>query len=491
MNRLIWIVLLLSACGVWGDADAAQEILYVRDNAACTFNGNGSTPNCAASNGAAGAFNGWFQVAFNATDETPNAVDPGDLVYICGAHTGGYFHGPTDASGLGSGTSGNVVTVSFDCPGNPGSVTSDSATTVYGFGSYAKFLRIVNPVVTGGRETISISDSLADQTAVMNVTIVGGSSKNNTYANTNSKCVSLRGRNIVVDGLTVDNCWNDGIWGIGKNNEVKNTRVSNVSVGPANLNGDCVQWSGEVDGVWMHDNYCDHRTVDAKYCYISSGPSDNGFVRITNNVCVRNSTDTVGDGILIQSSPGLIASNKITGGFFGARCQPDAAEQCDMIGNLLLFQNNTGLGNGGLTTLGRYNNNTIIGTGAQTGIEMQTNQAGTEARNNIFVNVGIGIKKFLAGNAPIDTHNLFYQVSGNPLTVNGTPTSTGTGSLLSIDPQFVGSLYSTKSTSPARRAGIFYHGCIDVRGRICNSPPDIGGLQASPGDMALGRLVRN
>lgn len=482
MRAVLFLLLFMLGFPVY--SYATQETLYVRDYAACANNGDGSSSSCAASPGGAGAFAGWFQVAFNASDETAHAVDPGDLVYICGAHTGGYFHGPTDASGLGSGTVGKIVTVSFDCPGMPGSVTADSATTVNAFGTYATYVRIVNPIATGGRETLGISDSLGDATSIRNVTIVGGTISDNTYATSTGKCISLRGRNIIVDGVTVRNCYTDGIWGTGKFIEIKNSHVSLVSVG--DIQGDCYQFSGEMEGLYIHDNDCDHTNKDSKYCIIANGSTDNGYIRVIHNTCTQYVNPTIGLGIFIGTSPGIIAQNTITNGLYGAICNPDAGEQCDVIGNLIVRSVDRGVSIGGPVTLSKVINNTIIG--GTVCIELETNQAGLIAANNIIQGCVTGITKD-AGSSPVDLSNLFYKISGNNLVVNGTPTTPGTGSLLNTDPLFVSSNdYRTQANSPVRRAGVRGYPCFDVRGRPCWNPPDIGAYQASSGDPAL-RIV--
>ncbi len=63
---------------------------------------------------------------------------------------------------------------------------------------------------------------------------------------------------------------------------------------------------------------------------------------------------------------------------------------------------------------------------------------------------------------------------------------------LEIDPQFVSSTdFRLSGASPLRRAGVWWgNECVDVRGRPCFVPPDIGAYQAGSGDFAPGRKAR-
>lgn len=67
-----------------------------------------------------------------------------------------------------------------------------------------------------------------------------------------------------------------------------------------------------------------------------------------------------------------------------------------------------------------------------------------------------------------------------------------TNSANGVDPQFIAapSDFRPVISSPLVRAGARVDHCYDVRGRICNSPPDIGAYQATSGDPAAARAVR-
>jgi hypothetical protein len=121
-----------------------------------------------------------------------------------------------------------------------------------------------------------------------------------------------------------------------------------------------------------------------------------------------------------------------------------------------------------------FTNNTIIAS--QWGVFLAHNAVtGTVLRNNI-INGMSGTDVFVTAGGT---------VTGNNNIMRHSKTSVGNGRFISTndlvgDPLFVSaSDYRLQSTSPARRAGAQVGLCIDVRGRVCNSPPDIGAYQES------------
>lgn len=497
-TRLFIMLLIL---GTTGSAYAYDETFYVRDDGECSFNGNGATSSCAASGGAAGAFSGYYNIAFSATDETAGSVDPGDLIYVCGAHQGGYFHGAADATEPGSGTAGKPVTVSFDCPGNPGSAEAVSAGN-YALATFKHHVDIINPILTGGTAyTLHISSSTGDRTSDRYVRILGGNISNN--AAVGQKCVNLVGRYITVDNVTVSHCYTDGFWADGKYLTMTRNRVSDVSYG--DINGDCIQHSGEVDGSVIggspaNGNYCDHSLKDSKYCIISTSIAVGEYSEISYNTCKKVSTDTVGAAMYFEHSV-LVKGNVMTGGADGVTCVVAATEICDIIGNLIIDANRYGVKIGTGSDLGRVVHNTIVGTATDECVHVDSSAVTTILiQNNLLRDCAIGISTFSALN--VNQYNLFYNISGNNLVVNGTPTTPGTGSLLATNPLLVGTTYTTATgklngdarlggASPAKNAGIVTGLCVDIRGYACR--PDrhnMGAYQTGSGDQAATRAAR-
>lgn len=500
MRRWAVLVLLLLPSVAW----ATQETLYVRPPEACTYNGDGTAYACAASNGAAGAFRTSDNILVSATDETAGKVDPGDLLYVCGSFikttNGNFFYGPTDATGTGSGTTSNRVTISFACPGDPGSISALVGVSSYAFATYAHDLNIVlsTAVLQGGTlDVLILGDSTADETTTMNITVTGGTVTHSSAANT--ECVRAIGRNITIDGTTIYDCQRDGIFAKGKNTTVKNTIISRVNMeGNTNV-GDCIQHTAQGDGYLVQNNYCDHTNVDSKYCFVNNGVSDSGLAMFIGNTCIKNSTDAIGAGHAGARSEGsaIFRSNTFTGGTTGVHCLTAGGATCELTGNLFLDVTGPAM----RIADGTVNacNNTVIT--ATTGVQVDGTATTQLICNNIFANVTTGIAKTSSAN-PIDKYNLFYNVSGNNVTVSGSNVAAGTGSLLATNPLFRSSTYADaegynlhgaalRSTSPARRTGFQTVYCADVRERVCPSNSlNIGAYQTGSGDAAATRAVR-
>lgn len=118
MKKLLWLFLVFSiSWPVYSDGavgSAAVDTWYVRPSTECSNNGDGLSYACAASAGAAGAFNSLTSVIWTATD----GVDDGDTLCISGTHR-------QTMSGIGGvGTTSAPITVKLDCAGIPAGVIS-------------------------------------------------------------------------------------------------------------------------------------------------------------------------------------------------------------------------------------------------------------------------------------------------------------------------------------------------------------------------------
>ena len=150
----------------------------------------------------------------------------------------------------------------------------------------------------------------------------------------------------------------------------------------------------------------------------------------------------------------------------------------------------------------KYLNNTIVGGRSGLFTDKTFTLAGGYFINNLVVGQQFPINM---ANTTIGTwtatNNNFQPLStqANPFAFNGSSYATvaaiDTGeaswlSNLSLSPGFVSDTdYRLSSSSPIRRGGVTVAGCVDVRGRACFHPPDIGAYQMTGGDMAAIRTV--
>ena len=493
-KTLLLFTLLFLVVGVpqlWADG----QTLYVVPPASCANNGNGLAATCAASVGATGAFRTSDNILCSLTDDATK-LDPGDILYVLdtflGATNGVFFYGGTADTELCSGTASKRIQVRFDYPGRPG-IIDGRLSGNYGFVSYRNFYDLYYPVVYGGTiNALSITTFSGVSTLSKNVRIYGGEVAHNAVSG--QKCMALRGQDILVDGTTVHDCYDDGVWMTGKRITVFRTNVYDISNG--SILGDCLQTSGDMDGTEWGWNYCDHSNVDSKYCGVLTTDSDGGTVWVHDNVCLRRSTDVLGDGFRSDTNT-IFERNVVTGGTYGIHCNQVITEFCRVLGNVFIGQSLAGVRTEEGTVDVAYN--TIVDQ-AIVGHRMVGTAATQRSYNNLFVNSPTGIKKD-TNNTPLDFNNLFY-LTTNTLLVNVTPTTPGTGSLLATNPLFVGSTYAdaagrlnggarTRGTSPARNAARASGLCTDIRARGCNpSSHDMGAYQATSGDPAPARTAR-
>ena len=111
---------------------------YVKGPLECANNGNGTAATCAASEGAAGAWDGFSNITWGS-----GGVVAGDTLFVCGLHDGSgandYRIVPTV-----SGTDGNPITIDWNCSGDVGRIISAAGRFTTGwtgpdaFGAYSR-----------------------------------------------------------------------------------------------------------------------------------------------------------------------------------------------------------------------------------------------------------------------------------------------------------------------------------------------------------------
>ncbi len=114
IGLLAGVLLPLSA---WAAVGTSAHQDWFMDNT-CANNGDGLAQTCAASPGASGAFNSGAGVIWTAIV----GVDDGDTLYVCGQQTQSFMAAGSSAAGI----VGSQITISYDCPGNPGSMSNST-----------------------------------------------------------------------------------------------------------------------------------------------------------------------------------------------------------------------------------------------------------------------------------------------------------------------------------------------------------------------------
>ncbi len=342
--------------------------------------------------------------------------------------------------------------------------------------------------ITGGKQTNAIrnnptsgeTDAFELHVTITNCTIGPVVS----FGAAGNDGIDLRGRGIVITSNTFVNISNDAVWADtsgGTGPYIAYNTCSRVSQSEAN--GDCYQNGGPTAGIIEH-NYCDHSDKDTKQCIVSN----------------------TGEIIRYNEVYGFV------GGVVNTAIYCDGLNACTIYGNRA-FNGKLGIGNygvGGSTfsnlvvgsatfgievaaTNSLAHNNTVDNIGAgYAAIRLTAAATNAKAWNNILSDTGEGIR-LTSASGHTESNNLFH----GTVTTRVYNTTTG-GSIAATNPvnatnQFVsesGGDYRTKGNSTARRAGLAWAGCTDLRGRVCWNAPDIGAYQASSGDQAATRDPR-
>lgn len=467
MSRFLMGACLLSASFAWANG----ETLYVRPVGGSYGTEDGTSY--------ANAWDGFLNGMYNAAD-TAGQVDPGDTLYVCGAHTAQQMEIYQD------GTAALPIDIDFGCPSDPGSI----APTAQNYALYieASYLTVHGGTVSrGSLGTISIptnGGTIADRSSVVIYDMAISE-----CLNTITECLGFYGTDVTIrDNLFTDSA-GDMIHGYGgKRATIYNNTFSRIAIGSVN-DGDAIHLTTDTDGSAIYDNVIDHTDVDVKYCVIVSSTGTPGHTRIYGNTCLRQSTDTVGSGIRADSEASIYA-NAITGGQYGIQCAVIiAATPCQVYGNEIVTPHDHCVILGANSTVSQVWNNTCINPGLE-GIFTSNNSANVALKNNVISTAYTQCIDKQANN--VEGYNDLYGCS-TPVANSNVGTSTGPGTI-TTDPAFILTTddYRPRASSPVKRAGISTGYCVDARGRVC--PPDspnIGAYQSTSGDPAATRAVRN
>lgn len=476
--RMLALILLLSLPQV---AQAATTYI----DPTCTHNGDGTTTECAASADAAGAMNVWPTVT-GAGNSFLQKAGTTSLLQVS----------------VNSGSAGNPVIMGAYGTGAKPIIRSEENVTVGTIKINTDAhditidgLEVHGPLnVTAGVQSNAIRNNVGVglEATVVNITIqncdikhvfdYGGSSAEDDG-------IDLRGQGLIVQDSTFDDIANDAVWLASKDTAndmiIRRNTCSRVSQG--GTNGDCYQVSGTSTGALIELNDCDHSDVDSKQCIVA-----NNDTTIRYNTNLGPIVSTVHIGIYCDVGPCRIYGNTVRYGKVGIANYGTTGGYT--VGNLVLSPATYGIEVNAASspvvnnTIDRVAEDTVGGNGFAA-IRLTSSATNATAWNNIVSDSYEGIR-LTSASGHTESNNLFHGTITRPVyntTTAGTltPTSPVTASSqLTTD-------YKLKGASTGKRAGRSSPYCIDLRGRVCQSPPDIGAYQSSSGDPAATRAARN
>ena len=405
----------------------------------------------------------------------PTSIVANDIIYL----KRGTTLRLTAQIGMGAGTD-NLVT-SYGDPGLPKPIITSTATnqglisvSVAGITTFKDihFDQCLNmgsnggviatsPVSGGRHANLSIQDCKFSGTKVNAILLNGTTTAN---APSTFECLRCEFTDIGADcvygsALRYEFAYN------------KCTRLSSRS-----LDGDAVGFiSADPEFIHIHHNYIDHSLTDCKQCIIvDTTTPGTGLCIIEDNILIGfgdSKTKPVLHTVIISDPITIIRRNKIYTS--GLTCGINT--NSDQITDNLFVINNNSTQTVSIVADGIIERNTFISTQTLiptcSAITMGTG-ATTAAtiRNNLFVNVPIGVKSDVVGQNPVVTTNAYWNVT-TPRT--GTAGAFAEASAITSDP-LLGSNYAPKEGSPLINAGTFTQYTRDVDRAQRENPPSIG-----------------
>jgi len=501
MMRLLALLLCLASGQAWAaTGSAAADTFYVRPVEDCTFNGDGLSFACAASNGAAGAFKGFSNLSWTNT----TGIDDGDTLKLCGTFydTSSKTAGSRMLSIEGSGSAGSLITIDGDCSAymvNPGSFTSrqnvrytgailDGQNTVdHGLRTLANtYIRFRNLVIQNfdQRGMVLYNSASADITIAKFITVEASVLVTGIRnASLTADGIDARGSDITIDGPTVTNIGEDAVYLKGARNIVRNLNIFNPS--QDGVLGDCLQFDTEVTGSVVTNLYCDHRMKDSKQCLVANGFTDSPVWSINGVTCLMPIGATSAIGLLLEGTQVNASGIYVSGGNYGIVAQDIAGNSVTVTGSVVSDVTTACTSTGNNPTLYALFNNSLNNCGV-TGIEFGSATNTRKAQNNVVRgSFARGINKGTSGTT--ESYNDIYGPT-TPVLSNGTATTLGTGDI-QVDPQWLGGSspsgpygFKPKPTSPLVRAGTPVGAYRAFNCGIEPGNPSIGAFERCAGD---------
>ena len=267
-NKIYPTIMIALLAGTLSSTLYADEY-YVRSYLECSYSGDGTSRDCASSNGASGAWKGFSAISWGSDT---NQIGSGDALHICGSHNEGLEIG---ASGLPD--SELVITGScFDTPGVINGGNSIAALNTMG----NKYLHITNLELVGG-EVAALNLTSDPKYSPVFVRVTNNTIHDPIVSETSGFgfCVKAIGSDILFSTNEIYSCSEDGIYIGGDRVEVAYSYIHDVDTSNA-LRGDCVKYTSiglSSDG-HVHHNLLDHSSNNIKKNALIIGSSGSGII---------------------------------------------------------------------------------------------------------------------------------------------------------------------------------------------------------------------
>ncbi|HEY5761304.1 MAG TPA: hypothetical protein VIU34_36035 [Steroidobacter sp.] len=432
MRAAIYWMTIVCATAQFMPAVSSSADFHVRPANECTNDGDGTAAACAASPGAAGAFNGFASIDWS-------AIHPGDSLYVIGEHHTGLVVGN-------SGTAGRRITIRGDKAGAArGSIDGGGAVSFCLADNNHSYLSVLS---------LEVSHCLDrglhfDNGRGVDTVLPGGAIVNNVFVHDIAggsrypTCIWGYGHDAIVDNSRVENCGDDGVWWTGNSVAVRNNSIAAVGIGPVET-GDCIQLAGLSTQFNISRNRCDHLAANEKHCIVVSPPDGTVFDttaggRIEENTCFLpgyGGADT--KGITVAQPNVLIARNFVNGGRIGI-----VANDPYIVGNVVTQFYYVGIvANGHPGWQALVANNTVVSVAGENGqvapdFCMVGYETTGEFVNNIVAGCNVGMAGYGYTPNNVWDSNLSWQ---NSTTYRfGKPALNSIVNTLTSNPRFVGS----------------------------------------------------
>ncbi len=532
---------LLLCLGLESVAWASGETLYVRPTGACANNGDGTAYGCAASGGAAGAYIGFTNILTAATD-TVAKVDPGDTLYVCGAHTLMWTI-PTR-----SGTLGLEIIADGRCPSDAGSITvgdTDIAAIAQTAASDYWIFRYLT--LSGGTTAVLYCNGVCNHdlyeynTMTCTHVAVGATMgirmrnfRNSTLAH--NTVVGVKGSptwacstGILIDYTSANAAfccniieYNDvsgfpgpGIRIAGKDNTTFHPGPETIRYNTAHDNGDGfypvnadnITNTGNVsygnlkrdqggEGYGYAGLWCENLIYEDNIAYGNNGRGIEVFSGQDGSFGTRNHLHaTIRRNYLYNNNQGDFAINSAILVNNGPDHIAAAWDLVEVYGNVTVGSSSGFMVDDG-STVSVYNN-TFINPTKEACIYLLPNADNVTFKNNLCVpgtatgiygiwdENGTGTNNVYSNNLIDPTHTTIF-AKKNATTYDITTITTLDPAIVIADP-LLNATYHTLNRSPARFAGTTVSPCTDPISLVCDTPPTIGAFQVGTAGVILSR----
>ena len=242
---------------------------YVQNNLACEFNGDGTSQDCAASNGTLGA---WKEFSTISWGDGANQLGSGDTLHICGNHNESLEIGA-------SGQPDSELVITGSCSGAPGTI--DGGYSIAAISTMAnKYLYITNLTLKGG-EVSALNITSEPKYAPVFVRVTNNTIHDPIFSDISGFgfCVKAIGSDILFSNNEIYNCSEDGIYIGGDRVEVAYSYIHDVDISNVRR-GDCLKYTsiGSSSDGHVHHNLLDHSSNNIKKNSLIIGSPGSGII---------------------------------------------------------------------------------------------------------------------------------------------------------------------------------------------------------------------